>query len=274
VLDDHPTASPHPALPELRADCSRCAGLCCVAPAFARSSDFPFDKPAGTPCLHLRHDDRCEVHDRLRPLGFVGCTVYDCFGAGQRTVQQVYDGQGWRSGSVDPTEMFAVFEVVRDLHELLWLLGEVLTRPEVADLHADAAALAAELDAAVVPDATAVLRVDTAGARDRVAPLLRAASSRLRPAPGRDLRHADLVGRRFRGDELAAADLSGALLLGADLRGCDLVATDLLGADLRGCDLAGADLTGALFLTQVQVTAAKGDAATRLPERLDRPGHW
>ncbi|HEY3438708.1 MAG TPA: pentapeptide repeat-containing protein, partial [Actinotalea sp.] len=36
--------------PELVADCSRCAGLCCVVPAFVRSADFAITKPAQTPC--------------------------------------------------------------------------------------------------------------------------------------------------------------------------------------------------------------------------------
>ena len=35
---------------ELRADCTRCFALCCVAPAFAASADFAIDKPAGQPC--------------------------------------------------------------------------------------------------------------------------------------------------------------------------------------------------------------------------------
>ncbi|WP_425519715.1 pentapeptide repeat-containing protein [Streptomyces auratus] len=47
-----------------------------------------------------------------------------------------------------------------------------------------------------------------------------------------------------------------------------------MGADLRDADLAGADLTGALFLTQAQLNAAKGDAATTLPPSLTRPAHW
>ena len=40
----------------LRADCSRCEALCCVAPAFAASADFAIDKPAGVPCPRLRDD--------------------------------------------------------------------------------------------------------------------------------------------------------------------------------------------------------------------------
>ncbi|NUS52793.1 MAG: pentapeptide repeat-containing protein, partial [Nocardioidaceae bacterium] len=132
----------------LRADCSRCAALCCVAPAFAASSDFAIDKPAGVPCPNLLDDFRCGVHDRLRPLGFAGCTVYDCFGAGQHTVQQVYGGRSWRDEDVDPREMFDVFGMLRGLHELLWLLAEVRSRAEAADLHEEASRLTAEVRAA------------------------------------------------------------------------------------------------------------------------------
>jgi len=46
------------------------------------------------------------------------------------------------------------------------------------------------------------------------------------------------------------------------------------GADLRGADLCGADLTGSFFLTNSQLTAAKGDLETKLPPALGRPAHW
>jgi uncharacterized protein YjbI with pentapeptide repeats len=73
---------------------------------------------------------------------------------------------------------------------------------------------------------------------------------------------------------LAKANLRGAYLIGADLRGADLRQADLIGADLRDADLRGADLTGALFLTQSQVNAARGDQTTRLPVAVTRPSHW
>jgi len=38
---------------DLRADCDRCLGLCCIASAFAASADFGLDKPAGRPCPEL-----------------------------------------------------------------------------------------------------------------------------------------------------------------------------------------------------------------------------
>lgn len=62
--------------------------------------------------------------------------------------------------------------------------------------------------------------------------------------------------------------------MAADLGGADLREADLIGADLRDADVRGADLTGALFLTQAQLNAARGDAATVLPAGLSRPAHW
>lgn len=113
----------------LQADCGRCRALCCVGPAFAASADFAVDKPAGQPCVHLGADDRCTVHTRLRPLGFPGCVAYDCFGAGQHVVEVVFGGGG-RSPA-----MFALLPVVRGLHELLWYLADVRSRPAAAALH-------------------------------------------------------------------------------------------------------------------------------------------
>jgi len=63
----------------LRADCERCFGLCCVAPAFSASADFAIDKDAGQACPNLQSDFRCGIHAHLRPQGFPGCAVYDCF---------------------------------------------------------------------------------------------------------------------------------------------------------------------------------------------------
>ena len=82
---------------ELRANCERCFGLCCVAPAFSASADFAIDKAAGRPCPNLRADNRCQIHAELRPRGFPGCAVYDCFGAGQKVAQVTFGGRDWRS---------------------------------------------------------------------------------------------------------------------------------------------------------------------------------
>lgn len=242
---------------DLRADCSRCRALCCVAPAFVRSADFPITKPAGVPCPHLA-GTLCAVHDRLRPLGFAGCVAYDCFGAGQRVSALPLPAQ----------EMYAALPVVRQLHELLWYLGEASSRapsPSLADAVLRVRALAARPD---------VVSVDVAAERARVAPLLTAASATARRGGGADLAGRDLAGRDLAGRELAYATFRGAALIEASLRDAVLVGADFLGADLRNADLSGADLTDALFLTRTQVGGALGSPATRLPRSLDRPPHW
>ncbi|MER7457662.1 pentapeptide repeat-containing protein [Micromonospora sp. NPDC126480] len=261
----------------LRADCSRCVGLCCVAPAFAASADFAIDKPAGRPCPNLRPDSRCGIHAHLRDRGFPGCTVFDCFGAGQRVTQAIFDGRDWRDDPAAARDMFDTFAVVRPLHELLWHLTEALALDPPAELRTALAGALAETDrlAGAGPDALRALDVDAH--RGRVNVLLSRAGEHARARggrPGADRRGAALFGADLRRVDLRRANLRGALLIGADLRGADLAGADLTGADLRGADLRGADLSGAHFVHQSQLDAARGDRHTRLPPGRTRPAHW
>lgn len=275
------TAHPTDPRARLRPDCASCAALCCTLLGFVRSADFPVDKPAGTPCVELRPDHRCGIHDRLRPRGFRGCTVFECFGAGQRvTAGSGAPGDGGGPGVSGRPWIAAVFALVRRLHEAAWYLAEVTERswdPELVDA---AAALRDRLEAAASGPDDAVLAVDVDALLAAVRALLHAVSDEVRAryratdASGPDEPGADLAGRDLRGTPLVGALLRNAALLAADLRGADLTGTDLLGADLRDARLDGADLGGALFLTQPQVNAARGDAATVLPPTLARPGHW
>ncbi|MFY0406279.1 pentapeptide repeat-containing protein [Solicola sp. PLA-1-18] len=258
----------------LHADCSSCLGLCCVALPFARSVDFAIDKASGEPCRNLDEHLGCGIHDRLRESGFRGCTVYDCLGAGQKVTQVVLAGQDWRSSPDTASRMFAVFGVVRQLHELLWLLADARGRDLPADLHADLRHADDAIEALTRADADVVLAADLDAWHRDVDVLLARTSRSVRGDDGADHRRADLLGARLRGADLRDADLRGALLIAADLRGADLRRADLVGADLRDTDLRAADLTDALFLTQPQLIAARGDASTRLPGWLSTPSHW
>ncbi|WP_298461974.1 pentapeptide repeat-containing protein [uncultured Cellulomonas sp.] len=264
-------------LTTLRADCARCVGLCCVVPAFARSADFALDKPAGRPCPNLGADSACTIHDRLRPSGFPGCVVFDCFGAGPVVAAGALGGQDWRASPAAAGAMMTAFPVVRALHELLWYLDAAVARPAAAGLRHDLVTAYDQVEALTRLPAAGLAEVDVDGVRARVAPLLRRVGELVAagtPGPGRELRGADLVGARLRGADLRGADLRGAVLLGADLRDADLRLADVIGADLRGADLRGADLTDTLYLTGMQLESARGDAATRLGPDLDRPAHW
>lgn len=108
--------------PDLRADCARCAALCCVALAFDKSPLFGLDKPAGERCLHLEACGRCRIHAERAQRGFGGCVAYDCLGAGQRVTQDLFGGRTWLRdpGLLGP--MAEAFLTVTRAHRLLQLL--------------------------------------------------------------------------------------------------------------------------------------------------------
>jgi len=252
------------------ADCSRCLALCCVGPAFAASADFAIDKPAGTPCPHLRADHACGIHAHLLDRGFPGCVTFDCFGAGQQVVEVTFGGASRREPA-----MFAALEVLRPLHEVLALLDEVVGHPPSPAHGRTAADLRARVEEMVTRDADALGGVDVGAVRREAGALFDGVVAEAHTGRrGRDLRGADLVGQDLRRRDLRAARLRGALLLGADLRGVDLDRAELLGADLRGADVRGARLAGALLLTAPQLSAAVGDATTTVPSHLVRPPRW
>ncbi|MEW1612749.1 pentapeptide repeat-containing protein [Streptomyces sp. NPDC088744] len=262
---------------DLQADCGNCFGLCCVALPFSRSSDFPVDKSAGTPCGNLQEDFRCGIHERLRDKGYNGCTVFDCFGAGQKVSQVTFKGVGWREEPGSARAMYEVFPVVRRLQELLKYTAQALDLPAARPVHRDLRRAYERIDALTRDTVESLLAVDVDALRGEVNPLLLRASELARAAvPGRKKNHrgADLTGSRLRGAKLRGTSMRGALLIAADLSGADLRDADLIGADMRDTDLCGADLRGALFLTQAQLNAARGDALTKVPHPLEHPSHW
>jgi hypothetical protein len=261
-------------LRDLKADCGSCFALCCVAPAFSASADFAIDKKAGQACPNLRQDFGCGIHSRLRQRGFKGCTVYDCFGAGQKVAQDTFAGRDWRQAPETAARMFAVFPVMRDLHELLWYLTEAMALHPAGELHDELALARENIERRTHESPDELTGLDVAGHRQQVNVLLRRASELARDKHHKDRSGTDLIGARLRGADLTGASLRGAYLIGADLRDADLTTADLTGADLRDADLRGANLAGSIFLTQSQLDAAKGDARTKLPPALTRPAHW
>jgi len=260
-----PTAEASPA--PRRADCGQCLGLCCVGPAFRASADFAIDKPARTPCPNLRRDALCGIHSHLREHGFGGCVVFDCFGAGQQTVQVTFGG-----GTRRHDGMLTTLEILRPLHEVLWYLDEAVSSPAHG---AAAGALRTRVEAMVRLDAATLAGLDVTAVRREAGDLFDRISTEARAGlDGPDHRGADLIGADLRVRRLRGARLRGAYLVGADLRAVDLHRADLLGADLRGADLRGARLADALFVTGPQLESARGDRRTTVPARLTRPGRW
>jgi hypothetical protein len=93
----------------LRADCSRCCGLCCVVPCLLAAQGFPGDKPAETPCEHLNEDHRCSIYATRQIDGYPACEGFDCFGAGQWITQHLFAGAKWTESAELATQMFAAY---------------------------------------------------------------------------------------------------------------------------------------------------------------------
>lgn len=263
----------------LRADCRHCAAWCCTAAAFHSSTEFAFDKPAGTPCRNLSADFRCTIHATLRQDGMRGCTSFDCFGAGQKVTQLTFGGQSWRDDPAHAPEMFRVFRAMLDLHEMLWYLALARQAPQASALWPEIDEVTTQIEELTRQPAETLESLDTLWLNSQIMPLLDAVSELVRAGDGQapvgdDMSGRDLAGADLRRMTLAGARLRGTVLIGTDLRGVDMSRADLLGADLHHARLDDADLSEALFATQTQVNSADGNPRTRLPESLLRPRHW
>lgn len=260
----------------LSADCTNCFGLCCVALPYAKSADFGFDKDGGIPCRSLMEDYRCEIHNNLRTKGFRGCTVYECFGAGQKVSQYTYEGNDWRANSALANEMFHVFPVMQQLFEMLYYIDEALNRKEAQSLYHELKNAYDDTELLTNLKANMLLSLDVASHRAKVNHLLLKTSElvRIKLKITKKSRGRDFIGANLKGENLSGQNLRGALLIAADLRDSDLSFTDFIGADMRDADLRGANLVGSIFLTQVQINSARGNKLTKLPASLNRPDHW
>lgn len=270
---------------DLRADCENCFGLCCVALPFAVSVDFAMSKDAGVPCSNLQADYRCGIHANLRERGCKGCTVFECFGAGQKVSQITFEGIDWRESSERAKTMYNVFPIMHQLHEMLWYLHEALVLEAARSIRQELNMMVEETVRLTELRADDILKVDVHAHRANVNRLLLKTSELVwmdvrcnlkanSKERRKNYRGADLMGAKLKANDLRGADLRGAYLIAADLQHANLRAADLIGADLRDANLRGADLRDSIFLTQVQINAAKGDLHTQLPGRLSRPAHW
>jgi hypothetical protein len=173
--------------------------------------------------------------------------------------------------------MFQVFQIQRQLHELLWHLREASKLQIPPRLEAEVNFARDSTERLIDTSPEGLLTLDLAARRGQITELLRRVSESARrnaPGPHHEYANADLAGAHLSGRDLRAANLRGALLIGADLRSADLRNADVAAADFRNADLRDANMSTSLFLHQSQLDAAGGDAHTCLPSHLSHPAHW
>lgn len=96
--------------------------------AFDKGKDFAFDKNPGEACRNLS-GHRCAIHDTLTQKGLSGCVAYDCLGAGNRVVEEVFEGQSWQQEPRLLPVMREAFSAMCEVHKRIDLLraAEVLS---------------------------------------------------------------------------------------------------------------------------------------------------
>lgn len=263
---------------KLQSDCEHCFGLCCVALPYAKSADFAFHKEGGVPCRNLGPDHRCSIHELLIGQGFHGCVTYECFGAGQYISQELFEGNDWRKNPELSREMFAVFPIVQQLHEMLYYLYQALDLEGSRTIKNELQSVSEMTTSLTHLNPEDILKLDISAHRETVNHLLLKTSKLVRndcvQDNKNDMMRKDFIGANLQGANLRGMNLRGTLLIASNLKKADLRKVDFIGADLRDADLSGADLTGCIFLTQAQVNSAKGNIDTKIPGYLKVPEHW
>ncbi|MFD2925325.1 pentapeptide repeat-containing protein [Halobacillus naozhouensis] len=261
---------------ELKSDCKNCFGLCCVALPYAESADFPVNKDRGQPCQHLCANHLCSIHDQLREKGFRGCVTYECFGAGQHVSQNIFNGNNWRKESDRAKEMFAIFPIVQQLHEMLWYLMQALGLKETQSIQASLQKIYEETVELSTKTPEEILELDIDVHRSEVNALLIETSKlyRAKYTSKNKKKRLDYVEANLKGLDLQGDDFRGKLMIAANLSHSDLRKADFIGADLRDANLSGTNLKETLFLTQSQLNSARGDHHTQIPDYLEKPSHW
>ena len=107
---------------ETRADCSRCAALCCIAYPSEDMPGFAAVKEAGEPCPKLAANGLCTIYEKREEEGFSGCIKYECFGAGQHVVQSLFSGRDWRDDPALLGPLVSTFLAMRPVSDLAYLV--------------------------------------------------------------------------------------------------------------------------------------------------------
>lgn len=256
----------------LKIDCNRCSGLCCVALFCAKSDGFPENKESGIPCKYLNSNFQCDIHSKLIEMKMKGCIAYDCFGSGQKVTKDIFPTINWKTNKDKSKEIFETFLVVFQLHQMEWYLLESMALVKDKYLLDSIEKLISKIELVLKQPYNKILNFDLNTFRFEVNPVLKSISKQF--ASNNRFNEKDLIGKNFRKANLDGHDFSMSLLIAANFEGCSLKNTNFLGADLRDTNFRNTDLSSCIFLTQIQINSSQGNSNTILPEHLTYPISW
>lgn len=263
-------------LQSLKSDCSQCSGLCCTALFFSKMDGFPEDKQAEKPCSNLQKNYQCKIHGELEKKKMKGCIGYDCFGAGQQVTQSIYFGQTWQNTPGKAKEIFDVYIVVFQLYQIRYFLLESMSLLPAKILKSNIKSLIQENEIICNSVPQDILKFNLENYRNKANVLLKQVCRLLQKSMYSENKKCPsvLLGKNFQSKDFSGLDLSTKLLIAANFNTCVFDGTIFLGADTRDTDFSNANLRDAVFLSQGQINAAKGNRNTKLPQYLDYPLTW
>ncbi len=259
-------------------DCSKCCGLCCVALYFSKIDGFPDNKNAGIPCNHLQHDYKCKIHSTLSKRGLKGCMAYDCFGAGQQITSHLAEPPNWKVLSSKETKtIFDSFSNIMQVHQVLWYLTVASTLGLEKSKKEQISLLLNQGKELTSQSLEILQNMDIKSFREKSSLVLRKICLNIAnkfSAHGKSDSNPNYMGKNFKQKNLIGKDFSMSLLIAANLEGANLLGANFLGADMRDTNIKNTDLSHSLFLTQIQINAARGNENTVLPPYLYAPISW
>lgn len=258
-------------------DCGKCCGLCCVALYFTKSDGFPKDKKAGVACENLQSDYRCKVHSNLSKQGLKGCMAYDCFGAGQFVTRHLKTEPNWLTiSSQEADEIINFYLAVMRVHQTLWYLSQCIILQLPQSEKQQAKSLINEGRAFLEKPCITLADLNTQLFCEQANQYLKhiCALYQKNSSKTSDKQTQNYMGKNMKRKNLEGKDLSMTLLIAANFEQANLSGANFLGADMRDTNLCNTDVSQSLFLTQIQINAAKGNKNTILPPYLHKPEAW
>jgi hypothetical protein len=96
----------------------------------------------------------------------------NCFGAGQKIAQVTFRRDDWLQAPVSAKQMFEVFPIMRQLHELLWYLTGALTLQPARPIHVELSFAFDETERLTYLSPDTLMELDVAAHRANVNALL------------------------------------------------------------------------------------------------------
>ena len=242
-----------------------------VALALINNDDFETDLKSKEESEYIKINSFIDnwINENMR-----GCLAYDCFGAGQKVTQYCYPDVTWKTHPEKANEIFKVFLIIFQLHQMEWYLLESLSLIKDKQLQAKIETLISENEQITYQYSDEILQFDIEKYRSKANQVLKKVSSIITTDSAYKAHSKECFGRNFKKANLNAKDFSMALMIAANLEGCSLQGTNFLGTDMRDANIKNTDLSSCVFLTQMQINSAKGNSNTKLPKNLSQPISW